>query len=88
MVAPDRIAQIQIARIRGRADHGTAHRAGGSAQGRIAGSRANGSTACRTEQSTTCRAIARIGAATGKHQSRRKTNYHCRAHIWLLINQL
>ena len=83
MVAPHRITQIQIARIGGRADHSAANSAGSRAKGWITSSRANGSTACRTKQSTTCRAIPGIGAATGEHQGRRKTHYHCRAHIWL-----
>ena len=81
MIAPDRIAQIQIARIGSRADHSAAHRTGGGTQSRITGSRANRGAARGTKQCTTCSAITRIGAATGEHQSRRKTNYHCRAHI-------
>jgi hypothetical protein len=83
MVAPHRIAQIQIARIGGRTDHRTANRANGRAQGGITGSSTNGSTAGRAEQSTARCAITSIGAATGEHQCRRKTYYHCRAHVWL-----
>jgi len=83
MVTPHRVTQIQIARIGGRADHGTANSTGSRAQGGITSRRANGSAAGRAEQSTTCRAITGTGAATGEHQCRRKTHYHCRAHVWL-----
>jgi hypothetical protein len=83
MIAPYRVAQIQIARIGDRADYSTADRTGSRAQSGITRRRANGSAAGRAEHSTTCRAITSTGAATGEHQCRRKTYYHCRAHVWL-----
>lgn len=83
MVAPYRIAQIQIARIGGCSDHGAANRASRRAQGRIPDRSTDRGAAGRAQQSATCRSVTRIGTATGKHQGRRKTHYHCRAHIWL-----
>jgi hypothetical protein len=85
MILPYRITQIQIARIGGRANHGTTHRAGSCTKCRITGGSTNRCTTRGTQQGTTGRAVTRIGAATGDQQGRRKTQNHCRAHVWLPI---
>jgi len=83
MVAPDRIAQIQIAGIRGRTDYRAANRTGGGTQSGIARRSADRCTAGGTQQGTTGRAVTWIGAATRNGQGRHKTQHHCRAHVWL-----
>jgi hypothetical protein len=84
MVAPYRIAQIQIARIGRGADHCATNRAGGRAQSGISGRRTNSRAACRAQQSATCCPVTRVSTATRDEQSRGKTrNNHGCAHIWL-----
>jgi len=83
MVTPHRITQVQIARIGRGANHSTTNRTGGRAKRGITGSSADSRTTGGAKQGTTGRAVTRIGAATRDEQRRRKTQHHCRAHIWL-----
>ena len=73
MIAPHRIAEIERARIRGRADYGTRRSADRGARGRIARHRSDCGTRARAQQTARHRAIARIGAASRKHQSGRES---------------
>jgi hypothetical protein len=83
MVAPDRITQIQVARIGGSANHSTADRAHRGTQSGIAGSGTDRGTTRGTQQGTTGRTVTRVGAATCDEQGRRKTHHYRRAHVWL-----
>ena len=80
MVAPERIAQIQVARIGRRTDNTARHRTGSSTEAGISGRRTKGSTARCTDQRTASSAVTRMGAATGDQQGRRKTQYQSRTH--------
>jgi hypothetical protein len=85
MIAPHRIAEIQIARIGGRADNSTANRTNRGACRYAARGSTHKRTGTSTDQRTRSGAIARIGAATcqGQHGCRRcndgKISYghHC-----------
>ena len=75
MVAPERIAQIQIARIGGGTDNTARYRTGSSAEAGISGRRTQGSTARSADQRTAGSAVTRMGTAAGDQQGRRKTQY-------------
>jgi endonuclease-3 len=91
VIAPHRIAEIQIAGVRGRADNRAADRADGCACRGAACRSANQRTGAGTDQSPGGRAITRIGTATGKNQhgSRRSDDgkisygHHCLLTRWL-----
>ena len=80
IVAPERIAQIQIARIGGGANNTARYRTGSSAEAGISGRRTKGSAARRADQRTAGSAVTRISAAAGDQQGRRKTQYQSRTH--------
>jgi hypothetical protein len=83
MVTPDRITQVQIARIGGCADSAARDRANRGARRRITGQRANGRATSRANHGAARQTITGTLTATGNQQGRRKSQYHCRAHIWL-----
>ena len=83
MITPHRITQVQVARVRGRANHSATHRTGGGTKRGITGRSTDRRTASRAKHGTTDRPITRIGTATRDEQGRRKTHHHCRAHIRL-----
>jgi hypothetical protein len=86
MIAPYRVTQVQGAWIGGSTNHCTANRTSGRAQGRVTCRGTDRGTAGGTKQCAAGSTIARIRTATGDQQGRRKTNHHCRAHIWLPSN--
>jgi len=83
MITPHRITQVQVARVRGRANHSATHRTGGGTKRGITGRSTDRRAASRAQQGTTCRPVARGSTATRDEQGRRKTHHHCRAHIRL-----
>jgi hypothetical protein len=70
MIAPHRIAEIQIAGIGGRTNDGTTNGADCGACCNTAGRRADKRARTRADQGTGRRAVTRIGAATGQNQHR------------------
>jgi hypothetical protein len=67
---PERVSEIEFARIGRRADHGAGNRADRGTRTGVAGECSNCGTAARTDQSTGHSALTRIGAATGKEKGR------------------
>lgn len=65
IVAPDRVTQVQVAGIGGRADGAAGDRAGRSAHGGVAGKRADGGTTRSTDGGADGKAITCGGTATG-----------------------
>ncbi len=81
MIAPYRIAQVQVTGIGGRTDHTARHRAGRGTQSRIARRRAEDSATGRTDQGAARGAVALVGAAARNQQTRGKPqNQHLCAH--------
>jgi hypothetical protein len=72
MVSPERLAEIEITRVGGRADDRASCCADGSASGWIARRCADNSAARGTDHSARKRTIARIGSATRKRDRRGK----------------
>src|ERR1700742_447988 len=73
VILPDRIPQVQGARIAGRANDAAGNRAGSSAHGGIARKSADGRATRGANHRATGQAVTRIGTATREQQGRGKT---------------
>src|ERR1700744_5130065 len=69
VIAPDRIAEIEIARVRRRTDHRAADGAGRCTKSGIAGRGADQRAASRSQKTAARGAVTGISAATGQEQS-------------------
>jgi len=76
MIAPYRIAQIEVAGIGGRTNRAARDRASRGAQGGVAGCRTNRCAARRADQGAAGKPVTRVRAATSDQQGRRKSQYH------------
>lgn len=74
VIAPDRVTQVQRARVRGSADSAAGNRAGYRAESGVTADSTKGRATRAANQGATGQTIARIGATTRKQQGRGKSS--------------
>jgi hypothetical protein len=83
IVAPHRVTQVQVAGVRGRADHTTGNGTSSGTHGGIAREGTDGGTAGGANHGATGHAVTGSGTAACDQQGRCKSDNHSRAHVLL-----